>query len=282
MYEYKDEYEQDVLDKYVPVRNEHPQNHYEEHGNGEYVERTLDLFGGFREITGEQHAEDDRHPEDHEHRLEYFTEWDYEMRYGHGPGNGGNGSSSGSPSGEGSGDVPGGDLPSGDVPNNGEPSIPGEGGGNPPVPDSEVGGPPNGDQGVPNSGNIGTGSTNPGATNESGNVNSNGYGNCENTSNPYSYLEDGSNVGPGKDFTAAQKQKMLQENMERNGGVVKSDNPNDFFDILSKPEKSQKGVTPSPDEWQFDHIIPKDQGGTNSFSNCQIVSRKFNRTKWNN
>lgn len=38
----------------------------------------------------------------------------------------------------------------------------------------------------------------------------------------------------------------------------------------------------SPDEWQFDHIIPKDKGGTNSYSNCQIVSRKFNRMKWNN
>ena len=100
--------------------------------------------------------------------------------------------------------------------------------------------------------------------------------------NPYAYLEDGPNVGVGKNFTAAQKQKMLEENMKRNGGVVKSDNPNDFFEILIKPQKSQKGVTPSPNEWQFDHIIPKSKGGTNSYSNCQIVSRKFNRQKWNN
>ncbi|MEE0959484.1 MAG: hypothetical protein UH654_05580 [Lachnospiraceae bacterium] len=28
--------------------------------------------------------------------------------------------------------------------------------------------------------------------------------------------------------------------------------------------------------------MPKDKGGTNSYSNCQIVSRKFNREKWNN
>ena len=102
------------------------------------------------------------------------------------------------------------------------------------------------------------------------------------TTNPYAYLEDGPNVGEGKNFTAAQKQKMLEENMKRNGGVVKSDNPNDYFETLTKPQKSQKGVTPSPDEWQFDHIIPKDKGGTNSYSNCQIVSRKFNREKWNN
>ena len=102
------------------------------------------------------------------------------------------------------------------------------------------------------------------------------------TTNPYAYLEDGPNVGEGKNFTAVQKQKMLEENMKRNSGVVKSDNPNDYFETLAKPQKSQKGVTPSPDEWQFDHIIPKDKGGTNSYSNCQIVSRKFNREKWNN
>ena len=102
------------------------------------------------------------------------------------------------------------------------------------------------------------------------------------TTNPYAYLEDGPNVGEGKNFTAAQKQKMLEENMKRNGGVVKSDNPNDYFETLTKPQKSQKGVTPSPDEWQFDHIITKDKGGTTSYSNCQIVSRKFNREKWNN
>lgn len=95
-------------------------------------------------------------------------------------------------------------------------------------------------------------------------------------------MEDGPNVGEGKNFTAAQKQKMLEENMKRNVGVVKSDNPNDYFETLTKPQKSQRGVTPSPDEWQFDHIIPKDKGGTNSYSNCQIVSRKFNREKWNN
>ncbi|HJA40698.1 MAG TPA: hypothetical protein H9667_04130 [Firmicutes bacterium] len=29
-------------------------------------------------------------------------------------------------------------------------------------------------------------------------------------------------------------------------------------------------------------MIPKNKGGTNSYSNCQIVSRKFNRQKWNN
>lgn len=41
-----------------------------------------------------------------------------------------------------------------------------------------------------------------------------------------------------------------------------------------------KGVTPSPDEWQIDHIIPKKAGGTNSYSNAQVLSRFENRLKW--
>lgn len=108
-----------------------------------------------------------------------------------------------------------------------------------------------------------------------------GAGGSGSETGPYAYLEDEPTVGAGKDFTAAQKQKMLEENMKRNGGVVKSDNPNDYYDVLTKPKKSMKGVTPEPNEWQFDHIKPKDQGGTNSYSNCQIVSRKYNREKWN-
>lgn len=112
-------------------------------------------------------------------------------------------------------------------------------------------------------------------------VGESGAGGSGSETGPYAYLEDEPTVGAGKDFTAAQKQKMLEENMKRNGGVVKSDNPNDYYDVLTKPKKSMKGVTPEPNEWQFDHIKPKDQGGTNSYSNCQIVSRKYNREKWN-
>lgn len=94
-------------------------------------------------------------------------------------------------------------------------------------------------------------------------------------------LKDGPAVGVGKDFTAAQKKKIISENMRRNGGIVKSDDFNDYYSVLKKPQKSRKGVTPDPDEWQIDHIIPKDKGGSNSYSNARVISRRLNREKWN-
>ncbi|UTC63603.1 HNH endonuclease [Treponema sp. OMZ 788] len=66
---------------------------------------------------------------------------------------------------------------------------------------------------------------------------------------------------------------------DRNNGVVKSDSSGK---ILTKPVKTQAGVTPSQDEWQIDHIIPKSKGGTNSYSNAQVLSRQENRLKWDN
>ena len=99
---------------------------------------------------------------------------------------------------------------------------------------------------------------------------------------PYAHLEDGPTVGRGKNFTKLQKLRMLEENRKRNGGIVISDNLNDYYDVLIKPKKCVSGVCQDPSEWQFDHIVPKSKGGTNSYSNCQIVSRKYNRKKWDN
>ncbi|GHT11348.1 hypothetical protein FACS1894170_04800 [Planctomycetales bacterium] len=50
---------------------------------------------------------------------------------------------------------------------------------------------------------------------------------------------------------------------------------------LTPAQKSQKDVTPSSNEVQIDHILPKSKGGTNSFSNAQILLRMENRLKSN-
>ena len=58
---------------------------------------------------------------------------------------------------------------------------------------------------------------------------------------PYGNLSDNKSVGEGKKFTPAQKKAIIQENMNRNGGVVKSDQSGE---VLVRPKKSQKGITP--------------------------------------
>jgi len=95
----------------------------------------------------------------------------------------------------------------------------------------------------------------------------------------YSSIKNPVDVGPGKNFTLRQKQDALELNKAANGGVVRSDLSGI---ILTKPQKSQRGVTPDINEWQFDHITPKSCGGTNCSSNLQILSRQENRFKSDN
>jgi hypothetical protein len=88
---------------------------------------------------------------------------------------------------------------------------------------------------------------------------------------PYAHLQDPPSVGAGKEFSATQKNTIIEDNLSRNNGVVRSDLSGN---ILVKPQQSQRGVTPSPNEWQIDRIEPKSQGGSNSYSNAQVLSRK--------
>ncbi|HGM0961415.1 TPA: polymorphic toxin-type HINT domain-containing protein, partial [Neisseria gonorrhoeae] len=88
---------------------------------------------------------------------------------------------------------------------------------------------------------------------------------------PYGNLSDNKSVGEGKKFTPAQKKAIIQENMNRNGGVVKSDQSGE---VLVRPKKSQKGITPPSNEWQIDHVQAKSKGGSNSYKNAQVLSRR--------
>ncbi len=96
---------------------------------------------------------------------------------------------------------------------------------------------------------------------------------------PYSYLKDSKFVGSGKRFTPAQKRNIIQENMRKNGGVIKSDQSGD---VLVPATRSQKGVTPSPYEVHIDHIEPRSRGGSNSYMNAQVLSRRENVIKSDN
>ncbi len=95
---------------------------------------------------------------------------------------------------------------------------------------------------------------------------------------------DPPSVGPGKAFTAAQKEQIYQSNLEKNGGVLRSDLDGQ---ILVRPQKSISGVTPLQSEAQVDHIISRNpssltvEPGSNSYGNAQVLSRQQNRAKSN-
>ncbi len=104
---------------------------------------------------------------------------------------------------------------------------------------------------------------------------------------PYSHLQDPPGVGPGLLVTAAQRRAIAQDNLLRNQGQLRSDSTVDPHSALVPGQKSQRGVTPLPNEAQIDHIQPVTPAdpnappGWNSFKNLRIISREMNRAKSN-
>ncbi len=85
-------------------------------------------------------------------------------------------------------------------------------------------------------------------------------------------------VGAGKEFTQAQKQAIIAENKLRNGGVLRSDCSGK---ILVESLKALPGIAADLYAAEVDHIIPKSLGGSNSFSNAQVLSKAENLAKGN-
>ncbi|MGE5758810.1 MAG: DUF4157 domain-containing protein [Gemmatimonadota bacterium] len=72
----------------------------------------------------------------------------------------------------------------------------------------------------------------------------------------------------GREFSSNQRKILLQANMAKNGGTLKSDDPEDPQKVLS-----EQGTVNVP---EIDHIIPKSLGGSNLFSNARVVSWQLN------
>ena len=83
---------------------------------------------------------------------------------------------------------------------------------------------------------------------------------------------------PGAKYDKTRKSEILNENRTRNNGQLRSDKTGK---ILEQPKKSMKGVKPPKNEAQIDHIVARANGGTNSFSNAQVIERAANSAKSN-
>lgn len=77
-------------------------------------------------------------------------------------------------------------------------------------------------------------------------------------------------VSQFRDFTGHQRELILQANMARNGGQIKSDDPKD---PIAGGILSEQGDLNFP---EIDHIVPKSSGGSNMFSNARVVSWQLN------
>ena len=87
---------------------------------------------------------------------------------------------------------------------------------------------------------------------------------------PYQDKPDPKGVRGYAHFTAAQKKNIITWNKRKNGGVIKSDDPLDPYQVLIDPPKMP------PNAWAIDHIWPRSKGGTTSYKNARVISSHYN------
>ena len=79
----------------------------------------------------------------------------------------------------------------------------------------------------------------------------------------------------GLGFTPADREKIFEENLNRNGGKYKCDYCGQ--DVVRR--QSRRGVKGLPDDAQIDHEMPKSRGGEGSQTNAHVTCRRCNRFK---
>jgi len=79
----------------------------------------------------------------------------------------------------------------------------------------------------------------------------------------------------GLNFTPKDREKIFEENLDRNGGKHQCDYCGQ--DVYRR--KSVKGVQGRPNDAQIDHEIPRSRGGHGSQENAHVTCRRCNRFK---
>ncbi|MCK8521388.1 DUF4157 domain-containing protein [Aquimarina sp. D1M17] len=88
---------------------------------------------------------------------------------------------------------------------------------------------------------------------------------------PYSSIPDPASVAPFGEFSSSQRTKILNENMANNGGKIVSDCNSSEILHDNDPNDDLKA--------NIDHIYPRAKGGSNSYTNAQVISRADNLRK---
>jgi len=102
----------------------------------------------------------------------------------------------------------------------------------------------------------------------------------EQTAKPdYTKIPNPKNIDANTKPTPRQVREMKKLNEQVNRGTLKDD-------VTGEPmvpsAKSQRGVTPPPNEVQVDHIVPVSKGGNRNMNNLELRTRANNRAKSNN